>query len=200
MITILSWNVNKISNQNQVKVFVVYCKLMLEGTNRMEYANKFQGIGSGSLTLINARIGLEWNPNVVHSKCFLSSTDQYVLFNRSLKLANDYVFGNYVIQKFFEHGDAAQIRERAEQLTGHVLTMVLGFHKVLGVCIILECSKDVKRQRFSTAGVGLWASVVDELYPELLPVLLAADLCIKVWILVNWWSAGIGSLDPRTSS
>ncbi|MFS7962919.1 putative armadillo-like helical, pumilio domain-containing protein [Helianthus anomalus] len=32
------------------------------------------------------------------------------------------VFGNYVVQKCFEHGSATQIRELAEQLTGHVLT------------------------------------------------------------------------------
>ncbi|KAF5767629.1 putative armadillo-like helical, pumilio domain-containing protein [Helianthus annuus] len=32
------------------------------------------------------------------------------------------VFGKYVVQKFFEHGSATQIRELAEQLTGHVLT------------------------------------------------------------------------------
>nr|GEV74791.1 pumilio homolog 1-like [Tanacetum cinerariifolium] len=35
------------------------------------------------------------------------------------------VFGNYVIQKFFEHGNAAQIRELADQLNGHVLTLSL---------------------------------------------------------------------------
>ncbi|KAM0044923.1 putative armadillo-like helical, pumilio domain-containing protein [Helianthus debilis subsp. tardiflorus] len=35
------------------------------------------------------------------------------------------VFGEYVLQKFFEHGSATQIRELAEQLTGHVLTLSL---------------------------------------------------------------------------
>ncbi|PKU68170.1 Pumilio like 2 [Dendrobium catenatum] len=35
------------------------------------------------------------------------------------------VFGNYVAQKFFDHGSAAQRRELADQLTGHILTLSL---------------------------------------------------------------------------
>ncbi|KAL5067631.1 hypothetical protein RYX36_018518 [Vicia faba] len=35
------------------------------------------------------------------------------------------VFGNYVVQKFFEHGLAPQRRELANKLLGHVLTLSL---------------------------------------------------------------------------
>lgn len=43
---------------------------------------------------------------------------------RALTLMTD-VFGNYVIQKFFEHGTASQRRMLAQQLKGHVLALSL---------------------------------------------------------------------------
>lgn len=35
------------------------------------------------------------------------------------------VFGNYVIQKFFEHGDQSQKRILASKMKGHVLSLSL---------------------------------------------------------------------------
>ncbi|KVI11958.1 Armadillo-like helical [Cynara cardunculus var. scolymus] len=46
------------------------------------------------------------------------------IFPQALTLMTD-VFGNYVIQKFFEHGMPAQRRELAGKLLGHVLTLSL---------------------------------------------------------------------------
>ena len=43
---------------------------------------------------------------------------------RALTLMTD-VFGNYVIQKFFEHGSAQQRHALASQLQGHVLALSL---------------------------------------------------------------------------
>lgn len=40
----------------------------------------------------------------------------------SLQLMTD-VFGNYVIQKFFEHGSQLQKTTLAKQMEGHVLTL-----------------------------------------------------------------------------
>ncbi|XVE52639.1 hypothetical protein DITRI_Ditri02bG0138300 [Diplodiscus trichospermus] len=42
---------------------------------------------------------------------------------QALSLMTD-LFGNYVIQKFFEHGSASQIRELADQLSGHAIEVV----------------------------------------------------------------------------
>ena len=42
--------------------------------------------------------------------------------DKSLKLMRD-VFGNYVIQKFIEHGAQDQVKALAERLKGQVLTL-----------------------------------------------------------------------------
>lgn len=42
----------------------------------------------------------------------------------AMQLMTD-VFGNYVIQKFFEHGDQSQKRILASKMKGHVLTLSL---------------------------------------------------------------------------
>lgn len=44
------------------------------------------------------------------------------LLSNALPLMQD-VFGNYVIQKFFEHGDQTQKRILAGKMTGHVLAL-----------------------------------------------------------------------------
>lgn len=46
------------------------------------------------------------------------------IFPQALILMTD-VFGNYVLQKFFEHGTAKQRRDLANLLSGHVLTLSL---------------------------------------------------------------------------
>ncbi|CAA3009812.1 pumilio homolog 2-like isoform X1 [Olea europaea subsp. europaea] len=46
------------------------------------------------------------------------------IFPQVLTLMTD-VVGNYVNQKFFEHGMASQRRELASELFGHVLTLSL---------------------------------------------------------------------------
>lgn len=46
------------------------------------------------------------------------------IFPNSLQLMTD-VFGNYVIQKFMEHGDQMQKTLLLEQMKGHVLTLSL---------------------------------------------------------------------------
>eukprot|EP00252_Welwitschia_mirabilis_P003361 TRINITY_DN13436_c0_g1_i1.p1 TRINITY_DN13436_c0_g1~~TRINITY_DN13436_c0_g1_i1.p1 ORF type:complete len:1053 (+),score=221.39 TRINITY_DN13436_c0_g1_i1:301-3459(+) len=46
------------------------------------------------------------------------------IFPEALILMTD-VFGNYVLQKFFEHGTANQRRDLADLLSGHVLTLSL---------------------------------------------------------------------------
>jgi pumilio RNA-binding family len=43
---------------------------------------------------------------------------------QALTLMTD-VFGNYVVQKFFEHGSPTQIKELADQLIGRVLALSL---------------------------------------------------------------------------
>ncbi|GKD52453.1 pumilio homolog 2, partial [Tanacetum coccineum] len=49
------------------------------------------------------------------------------IFPQALTLMTD-VFGNYVIQKFFEHGMPPQRRELAGKLLGHVLTLSLSMY------------------------------------------------------------------------
>ncbi|KAJ0747549.1 putative armadillo-like helical, pumilio domain-containing protein [Helianthus annuus] len=53
------------------------------------------------------------------------------------------VFANYVVQKFFEHGSAPQIRELAEQLTGHVLTLSLQMYGAIEVVDLDQQTKMV---------------------------------------------------------
>ncbi|CAN1257430.1 Pumilio homolog 1 [Linum perenne] len=97
----------------------------------------------------------QYGSRFIQQKLETATTEERdMVFNeimpQGLSLMTD-VFGNYVIQKvcnksiklleFFEHGSAPQIRELAEQLTGHVLTLSL---QMYGCRVIQKAIEVVK--------------------------------------------------------
>ena len=62
----------------------------------------------------------------------------------SLQLMQD-VFGNYVIQKFFEHGDQTQKRILANRMKGHVVTLSL---QMYGCRVVQKVSLMYPNQNF----------------------------------------------------
>ncbi|XP_058112266.1 pumilio homolog 2-like isoform X2 [Magnolia sinica] len=63
----------------------------------------------------------------------VSFTAMEIVLPHALTLMTD-VFGNYVIQKFFEHGSPEQRKELANQLAGHILPLSLQMY----ACLVIQ--------------------------------------------------------------
>ncbi|XP_058112263.1 pumilio homolog 3-like isoform X1 [Magnolia sinica] len=65
--------------------------------------------------------------------CHGNSYSAFEVLPHALTLMTD-VFGNYVIQKFFEHGSPEQRKELANQLAGHILPLSLQMY----ACLVIQ--------------------------------------------------------------